>query len=262
MDKRRLESLGRIDTQAWQQWVMKERQTGNVDLITVYDATSANLAKLPFPAGVKMAGYATGSGGVPWTDAQWRQHPDAIRIDQSPVNTPADELCDVLDVEHDGATLADIPQWVHAAWGNYHTNRRPGQRTPTIYMSRSLMTPVANTLVAAGITSGVNLWLAAPMDMPAAAQLVTSAGGPYPIIGVQHKFLPDHDESVFNAGWFDNVSGKTQAPPLTPGMQSGWRFCHKCKGLFYGPEQYSSHCAAGGPHDGSKSHTYSLEFVK
>ena len=233
-----------------------------MELITVYDATSVNLGKLTLPAGVKMAGYGTGSGGVPWTGAQWRQHPDAIRIDQSPVNTPADETMDVLDIENSAATLADLPQWVHAAWGNYHAAARPGQRTPAIYMSRSMVTPVANTLVKAGIKSGVNLWLAAPMDTAAAAQLVTSAGGPYPVVGVQYAFLPDHDVSVFSADWFNSVSGKTPAPPLTPGMQSGWRFCIKCTGLFYYPEQYSSHCPAGGPHDGSHSHTYSLEFVQ
>lgn len=233
-----------------------------MELITVYDCMGSNLGKFNVPPGVKMAGYVTGSGDVPWTADQWRQHPDAIRIDQSPVNTPADETADVLDVESLAATLADIPQWVHAAWGNFHANVRPGQRTPTTYMSRSNMTPVANTLVHAGITSGVNLFLAAPMDVAAAAQLVTSAGGPYPIVGVQYAFLPDHDISIVSADWFNNVSGNTPPPPITPGMQSGWRFCSKCKGLFYGPEQYSSHCPAGGPHDGSHSHTYSLEFVK
>ena len=183
-----------------------------MDLLTVYDATSENLPHVTPPPGVKMAGYGTGSGGVPWTPSQWKQYPDAIRIDQAPANTTADETMDALDVENLAATLADIPQWVHAAWGHYHAATRPGQRTPTIYMNHSTMTPVANALVAAGITSGVSLWLAEPMSYLTAAKLVTEAGGPFPIVGVQYEFLGTHDVSVFNAGWFANVSGKTPAP--------------------------------------------------
>lgn len=183
-----------------------------MDLLTVYDATSVNLPHLAIPGGVKMAGYLTGSSGVPWTSAQWRAHPDAIRIDQSPINNRFDETADVLDVEHLAATLTDIPQWVHAAWGSYHTAARPGQRTPTIYMSKDTVTPVANTLIAAGIKDGVNLWLAEQMTTEQASQLVTTAGGPFPIVGVQYDFLTDHDVSVFNAEWFTNVSRRTPAP--------------------------------------------------
>jgi hypothetical protein len=190
---------------------LKNVRNPAMDLLTVYDATSANLSHVTPPPGVKMAGYVTGSGGVPWTSAQWAAHPDAIRIDQSPVNTALDETADVLDVEHLAATLADIPQWVHAAWGHYHAATRPGQRTPTIYMNHSTMTPVANALVAAGITSGVSFWLAELMSYPTAAKLVTEAGGPYPVVGAQYEFNDTHDVSVVNAGWFANVSRRTPA---------------------------------------------------
>src|SRR5215469_7122103 len=39
-------------------------------------------------------------------------------------------------------------------------------------------------------------------------------------------------------------------------IQQNWHFCEKCKALFYGPEQSSSVCAAGGNHDGSGSSNY------
>ena len=185
-----------------------------MELTTVYDCTGANLGKFPIPPGVSLAGYVTGTGGVPWTPAQLAQHPGAIRIDQWPVNTPAGETADVLDVEPGAATVNTLETWVHAAWASYRAGVRPGQRTPTIYMNRSTMTPVANALVAAGITSGVNLWLAEPMDRVTATGLVTQAGGPYPVVGVQYEFHGDYDVSVFNAAWLNNVSGKAPALPL------------------------------------------------
>jgi M6 family metalloprotease-like protein len=40
--------------------------------------------------------------------------------------------------------------------------------------------------------------------------------------------------------------------------QHGWRYCSKCQGLSYGPNQPASHCPAGGTHDGSQSGDYSL----
>lgn len=232
-----------------------------MDLITVYDCMGSNLGKFPVPTSIKMAGYVTGLGGVPWTPDQLSRYPDAIRIDQSPQDTPADETADVLDVENQAATLADIPTWIHNAQASFHASWRPGQRLPVIYMNRSTTTPVVNTLIASGITGGVPLWLAAPMDAASAAALVTSASGPFPIIGVQYAFLPDHDVSVFNAAWFSNVSGKAPASPPKPGDQAGWLFCSKCKSLFFGPQQDASHCAAGGRHDGSQSHNYSLPFI-
>ena len=183
-----------------------------MELLTVYDATAANLDRITIPPGVKMAGYVTGSGGVPWTPDQWSRHPDAIRIDQSPINTDTNETADVLDVEKSAATLADVPQWVRAAWGHYHAATRPGQRAPTVYISRDTVTPLANVLVAAGIKSGVNLWLAEPTTTEQASHLVETAGGPWPIVGVQYDYLTSHDVSVVNAGWFADVSRRTPAP--------------------------------------------------
>ena len=44
--------------------------------------------------------------------------------------------------------------------------------------------------------------------------------------------------------------------PLYPG-QAGWRWCHKCQGLFFGPNP-GSHCPAGGAHENVGSANYSL----
>lgn len=233
----------------------------HVDLITVYDCTGASLGHFPVPGGVKMAGYVTGEGVVPWTPTQFAMHPDAIRIDQSPVNTPADETADVLDVEQFAATLAQIPEWVHAAWTSFRTVKRPGQREPAVYSSRSTVTPIVNTLLANGITNGVGLFIAAPDTSQNAIAEVTAASGPFPVIGRQYGFQPDHDISVVSANWFNNVSGKPAAPSPGPGTQTGWKYCHKCTCLVFPNSNALPVCSAGGPHDTSQSHTYTLSFT-
>lgn len=51
------------------------------------------------------------------------------------------------------------------------------------------------------------------------------------------------------------------AAVLTPTVQfqSGWRWCHKCQGLFWGNSDQGT-CAARGPHDSSESGIYSMAF--
>jgi hypothetical protein len=234
----------------------------HVDLTTVYDCPGANLGKFPVPPGVLMAGYSTGSGDVPWSDAQFAQNPGALRIDQSPVDTPADETADMIDVELLAGTVADVPAWVHGAWVSYQTGRRPGQRKPTVYVEQSELTPVANTLSAAGITNGVNLFLTEPMGLQAAIELLTTAGGPFPIVGVQYEFGELFDISVVSAAWLNDVSKTPVKPAPEPGTQAGWRWCSKCQGLFWGPGQVSSRCPVGGQHSGANSHEYTLGFIQ
>lgn len=43
--------------------------------------------------------------------------------------------------------------------------------------------------------------------------------------------------------------------------QAEWRYCDKCKGLFYGPEESSSKCPDGGTHDGSRSGNYVIQTI-
>lgn len=234
----------------------------HLQLTTVYDCIGANLGALDVPPGVLMAGYVTGLGDVPWTDAQFMSHPDAIRIDQSPTDTPADETADMIDVEPNAATIADVPIWVHGAWQSYQAGRRPGQRKPTAYVEQSELTPVANALVAAGITSGVNLFLSQPMPEHAAVDILNSAGGPYPIVGVQYQFQTLFDVSLVSTAWLNDVSKAPVKPSPKPGTQTGWRFCSKCQGLFWGPGESVSICPRGAQHDGSHSHEYTLGFAQ
>lgn len=238
------------------------RWANTVDLVTVFDCIGANLAAVDIPSGVLMAGYVTGLGDVPWTDAQFMAHPDAIRIDQSPIDTPADETADALDVEPQAATIADVPTWVHGAWTSYRAGRRPGQRKPTIYVEHSELTPVANALNAAGITSGVNLWLSQPMPEHAALDLLQNAGGPFPIVAVQYAFQTLFDVSLVSKTWLEDVSKAPVISQPKPGTQTGWRFCSKCQGLFWGPGESRSMCPRGGQHDGSHSHIYTLGYER
>ena len=232
-----------------------------MQLTTVYDCMGSNLGKFLVPAGVQLAGYITGSGDVPWTRAQLAEHPGVIQIDQAPANTPANELADVIDMEQDAATLNDLIEWVHAAANAWTSTARAGQRRPTVYCSSSNLTPVANTLVAAGITEGVNLWVAEPMTVQQATAMLNSAGGPFPIVGVQYAFEGLYDISLFSTAWLDDVSGKPPTTKPGPGTQAGWRFCSKCQGLFWGPGQAISVCPRGAQHDGGSSHEYTLGFV-
>lgn len=232
-----------------------------MNLTTVFDCTGAALPGLSIPPGVKMAGYMTGSSGVPWTPAQFAAHPDAIHIDQAPTDTPADETADVYDLEAGAGTLGGLAEWVHGAWVSYTTRKRPGQRKPTVYASRSNITPIVNELLANGITHGVNLWVAEEATAAEAAAEVTAGNGPFPIVGRQYLFLPDHDVSVVSTLWLGDIAQNTPGQPPRPGAQAGWKFCRKCMCLTWAAQEAVSHCAAGGQHDTSQSHTYTLSFT-
>jgi len=184
-----------------------------MELVDVYDCMASNIGSFKIPPGALAAGYDTGSGGVPWVPGEWAAHPHAVHFDQSPINTRANETSDVIDLEQQAATLADLKDWIPAAWNSWVTVRRPGQRTPTAYSYRSNITPLVNALISYGIKGGVNLWLSQPMPRAEAINIVTTASGPFPIIGVQFEFHPNYDVSVVSKAWLDNVSAHTPVPP-------------------------------------------------
>lgn len=240
----------------------------------VYDCVGSALGSFPIPSGVLMAGYMTGSGNVPWTQAQFWEHPGAIHIDQSSYITGLDETADVLDFENGAAILSDLKIWVAAAQANFKSVTRAGQRKPVIYMSADNVTSVVNELVGAGITSGVGLWVANwNLTDPQATTDVNDASGPFPIVGVQFSNQGSHDISVFSTAWLQEVSEvATPNPPVTgpnpvpvptpvPGIQPNWHHCLKCQSLFYYPGEANSVCPSGGTHDGSKSHDYVVVFM-
>lgn len=174
-----------------------------------YDTTGANVPHLPHPDHpFIVAGYATGSGGVPWSEADWAAWPGAVRIAQDP-RLPVDEAvrADVLDYENGAATLADLAPWAKNALAAYHSGARPGQRTPAIYASASNLTPVCNALVAGGVVGGVGLAVAHwGIGEAEAVSMVANASGPYPVVWVQYANGPDYDTGVFSVPWLQNVS--------------------------------------------------------
>ena len=180
--------------------------------VAVYDATHGGRGSLP-PG--QHAGYTTGTGIVPWTAADWKADPGAVRICQDP--SASDTTADVLDVEAGAATIAGAARWAGAATANYAAGKRPGQRHPAIYMSLVNVTPVVNALIAGGIHSGPGLWIANwNLTEAEAAALVQLAGGPFPVIGVQYGNRGSYDVSVFSGPWLAAVSGDPPAPPARP----------------------------------------------
>lgn len=177
---------------------------GTNEVVAGFDCTGVNEPLAPH--GAQLAGYDTGSGGIPWTKNQYNAHPGAIHIDQDPA--ARDPLADVLDVENGAATFADCPGWSKRAWSCFNSVNRPGQRTPTIYMSASNVTNVVNALINGGVNKGVNLWVANwNLSEAQAVQDVINASGPFPIEGVQYGNGTWGDFDVWSTKWLHNVSG-------------------------------------------------------
>lgn len=171
-------------------------------IILGYDATHDNVAHLP--RGV-VAGYTTGTGGIPWTVDDWAAHPGAIRIDQDPVGR--DSTADVFDVERGAGTNGAAPGWYRRALDSFYRNLRPGQRRPCFYTSMSNVTPLVNALIAGGVTSGPRLWIANwSLSEAQARNLIANASGPFPIVGVQYANNPQYDTSVWSTEYLSDVS--------------------------------------------------------
>lgn len=179
-----------------------------------YDCTRANIGSAP--AGL-LAGYTTGSSDIRWTAADWAAHPGAVRIDQDAA--ASDGTADVLDVEAGAATVSDVPGWSKMALANIRAKKRPGQRTPLIYMSQVNVTPVANVLTGAGMANGsvglfIANWNLAQWEAVAA---VLAASGPFPVCGLQFRNAGLFDVDVFSSAWL-NARPATQPPPAAAGL--------------------------------------------
>lgn len=186
-----------------------------------YDCTHANISRAP--AGL-LAGYTTGTPDIRWTDADWKAHPGAVRIDQDPA--ASDDTADVLDVEARAATLADVPGWSRRALASYRSGKRPGQRSPLIYCSQVNVTPVANVLTGAGMTDGsVGLFIANwNLSQAQAAAEVLAASGPFPVHGLQFQNAGNFDIDVFSSAWLNARSGPAPAafgPPRNLAVSAG-----------------------------------------
>ena len=192
-----------------------------MSIVIAFDCIRANIGSAPDGL---LAGYTTGTPDIRWADSDWAAHPDAVRIDQDPA--ASDGTADVLDVEAGAATLASIPGWAARALASYKAAKRPGQRTPVIYMSQVNVTPVANVLTGAGMADGsVGLFIANwNLTQAQAAAEVLAASGPFPVHGLQFRNAGWFDIDVFSAAWLGARSAAPQAaigPPrnvaVTPG---------------------------------------------
>jgi hypothetical protein len=126
---------------------------------TMIDAIGASAGHIPASA-PKVAGYVTGTGVVPWDDADWARFPHSghVRIDQSPAGaTYAAGKADVYDIENLAGTPAHFP-------GLVKTRLAGGLAFCDFYASRATVAQVAAALDAAGPAhwygSHVRLWLA------------------------------------------------------------------------------------------------------
>src|SRR5208282_1967211 len=81
-----------------------------ISYTVMIDAIGADSANIPADA-PKVAGYVTGSDGVPWTAADWARFIQAghVRIDQSPtLSAWASGAADVADMENGAATQGTV----------------------------------------------------------------------------------------------------------------------------------------------------------
>ena len=228
-----------------------------MSITVVYDATHTNIAALPPNSTV--AGYVTGTPDVAWSVDDFKAHPTAIRIDQSPTPTVWDATADTDDYERGAVGLSELGPRAKLRQVAFKSGIRPGQREPLVYVSANNVSAVANALVSSGVTNGVGLWVANwNLTEPQAIADVVSASGPFPIRGVQFHNAGKYDVSVFDSSWLNNVSGKPLSLVAASGFQFGWRFCDKCSVLFHvtGPMK----CAAGGVHDTKHSHNYAISW--
>ena len=191
--------------------------------VVCYDAIRGNIPSLPQGAR-QYAGYSTGLGEVPWTEADFAGHATALgpclRIDQDPA--ASDPTADILDVEDGAATIPDCPWWAKRALADFKSARRPGQRSPAIYCSASNVSAVVNALISGGITSGIGLFVANwSLTEAQALADVLAAAGPFPITGIQFTDDGPYDTSVFSTAWLADQSGKPKppVPPVIPAWQ-------------------------------------------
>ena len=123
--------------------------------VTMYDTVGANANRIPHTA-VKVAGYVTGSGIVPWLTEDWEYFPHAghVRIDQS-IGGISPISSDVLDVESGAATPTDAVNWVL-------TRISRGIQWSTIYGTSSTLAAVYKAL--AGLIPGKPQWFYGHVD--------------------------------------------------------------------------------------------------
>lgn len=209
------------------------------------DVTHANFAAaLPrireLPAGSIVALYDTGSPDIAATPEDIAQVPvdlHVVFVDQGFTGSP-NHKANVRDCENGAWTLSNAVETI-----GWTANR------PMLYLG------FPNTLIEAWNAGwDEDVWVVAPSTY--APVKPPPAPGLMNVVAVQWKFAGPWDESVV----FDNF-WPNSAPPQS-GMQDQWRWCHKCQSMFFGPNEPTSVCPAGGKHDGSQSFNYSVSWTR
>lgn len=184
-----------------------------VPVIDIYDTVGANVIALP--AGQQAAGYTTGSGAVPWTPAQFAAHTTphpAVRIDQDP--SARDYTADLLDVEANAATVAEIVRWITGARANFNAGLTSGQRWPGIYVGLSNLDAAIANLKAANITD-VPFGIPDLTNRADAVTKVSTASTGFYRVWQQYQFGPSYDSGIVSVPWLTKVS-KVATPNPTP----------------------------------------------
>lgn len=195
------------------------------DHVLMIDTIGVDALNIPVTT-PKVAGYSTGTGGVPWNAGEWNRFPHSghIAIRQNMfAYSPWD--ADVLDVEHGACTPADAVKWTA---DRYHGRKW----NSCVYIDKADVAALCNQLAQNGVPKQfVQLWIA-DWDLNeanAAMMLGTQVDG-YEIVAIQwasptsnpHTVCPgDHlgrtlgelniDLSVTKPAWF--------APPVAPAPQ-------------------------------------------
>ncbi len=200
-----------------------------IAVIDMYDTIGKNVNLLP--AGQQAAGYATGSGDVPWSEAQFLAHGTphaAVRIDQD--TGASDPQADMLDVETNAANLGEIVRWLGEARASFKAATRPGQRWPGIYVGLGNLNQAVANLTSAGITD-VPFGIPDLTNHADATAKVSEATGNYYRVWQQYAFGSSYDSGVVSVPWLERVSTKVSTPvPPTgsagftiPGIPGVWK---------------------------------------
>lgn len=213
---------------------------------SMIDVTHANLQAAmsqinALPSGSLVGLYDTGSPDIVATIADIKEVPSVdhvILIDQGFTGSP-----------NFNATVRDCE---NGAWSLAHAVNKTNWNVPrpTLYLG------FPDTMAqAAGAGWKGDVWVVNPQSSPPTVPVSAPAG--LNVVAEQWQLGPTFDRSVvFDATWPLAI---TPPPPPHTITQSGWRWCNKCQGLFYGPGIAKSHCPAGGQHDLKGSGNYSLE---
>jgi hypothetical protein len=172
-------------------------------VIVGYDCTHNNIPNTPHNA--QLAGYTTGTPDIKWTPEDFAAFPKALRICQ---DEGSDVTADYIDDEAGAATDTSAAEWYPKALSSYESGKRPGQHHPSIYKSADGITPLVNSLIANGITSGPGL-IVADWDLTQAQAVadVQAAAGPFPIRGIQFHNEGAYDIDIWDLDWVNTVSG-------------------------------------------------------